>query len=97
MPQRERGADVTQGRPKGISFSSLLWAFEHPVGVLGLLGLCINVRSTDANHAVSPASPKSLYQDILKEALDGWALLLLGARFWLHRATGMDYWFITNC
>jgi hypothetical protein len=52
-----------------------------------LFGLCINFRNTDVNYAVSPASPKSSYQDIvtvfraivLKEALDGWALLLLRA------------------
>jgi hypothetical protein len=74
------------------------------VGVLGLLGLCINVLNTGADHAVSPASPKSLYQEmpvfraiVLKEALDGLALLLLRAQFWLHSATGMDYWFVTNC
>jgi hypothetical protein len=67
-------------------FFSLSWASNTLWGVLGSLGLCINVRNTDVNYAVSPANPKSLYQDIatvfraivLKEALDGMAFSLLG-------------------
>jgi hypothetical protein len=57
------------------------------MGVFGSLRLSINICNTDAGYAVSPMSPpKSLYQDIatvlraivLKEALSGWALMLLG-------------------
>jgi hypothetical protein len=50
------------------------------------LGLCINVRNTDVDYAISPTSPKSSDQDVvtvfraivLKEALDGRALVLVG-------------------
>jgi hypothetical protein len=39
-----------------------------------------------------------VFSAILNEALGGsWALLLLGARFWLRSATGMDCWFFLNC
>jgi hypothetical protein len=60
---------------------SLLMGFEHLVWVLGWMELCINVRNMDVAYAVSPASPKSLYQDIasvfcaivLNEGLASWA------------------------
>jgi hypothetical protein len=59
----------------------------HLVGVFGSLRLCINVRNTDINDAVSPTSPEAWNQDVatvfhaivLEEALDSWALWLLGA------------------
>ncbi len=73
--------------------------------VFGLLGLCIRIRTTDVDDAISPASPKSSNQDvatvfratILKEALYGWALLLLRTLFRLRSAASMDSWFIANC
>jgi hypothetical protein len=48
------------------------------VGVFGSLILCINVRNTDVDDAVSPASPEASNQDVatvfraivLEEALD---------------------------
>ncbi len=57
------------------------------MGIFGSLGLYINIRNTDVNYAVvSPTSPKSSDQDVatvfgaivLKEVVDGWAILLLG-------------------
>jgi hypothetical protein len=75
------------------------------VGVFGSLGLCINVRNTDVNDAVSPAGPEALDQDVatvfraivLEEALDSWALWLPGAWSQLRSATGMESWFVANC
>jgi hypothetical protein len=59
------------------------------VGGFRSLGLCVNVRNTDVNYAVSPGSPKASDQDVarvfraivLKQALDCWALLLVKGYF----------------